>query len=74
MTKLTDPRRRGLLAALHPAARISNVTDERLGYVYWQTAEWLIANGHATRGSDVANARLELTAEGRQLALEQRSR
>ena len=68
--RLTKPRARGLaaLAGRYPGAgRISNVTDEAVGYVYWQTARWLIENELAfspggepsimltPRGVDVAN-------------------
>ena len=43
--KLTAARMRGLeaLSRVYPGAgRISNVTDSRVGYVYWQTAGWLM--------------------------------
>ncbi len=46
--KLTPARRRGLaaLAQAAPApARVSNVTDVERGYVYWQTARWLVVQG-----------------------------
>lgn len=50
-TLLTPARRRGLevLAATHPySGRYSNVTeagyrDLRVSLVYWQTADWLVA-------------------------------
>lgn len=48
--KLTDARRRGLdaLAAVYPSnGHRSNVTDVERGLVYWQTADWLIANALA---------------------------
>lgn len=48
--KLTPARQRGLdvIAACEPRdARESNVTDLRLGLVYWQTARWLVEHGLA---------------------------
>lgn len=48
--RLTDARRRGLEALLtvHPhSARRSNETVIAAGYVYWQTADWLIREGLA---------------------------
>lgn len=51
MRKLTDAQRCGLdaLAAVYPGpARVSNVTDVELGYVYWQTARTLMALGLAS--------------------------
>lgn len=46
--KLTPARRRGLaVLAQHRVARESNVTDEVVGYVYWQTSQWLIREGLA---------------------------
>lgn len=50
--KLTPARRRALLvlADRHGndrCARISNVTDEDAGYVYWQSAAWLVEAGLA---------------------------
>jgi hypothetical protein len=69
--KLTPARRRGLAVLLHAegagwTVRYSNVTSGRT--LYWQTADWLIAEGLATRvpGSDP----VRLTDEGRQAATE----
>lgn len=67
---ITKARRAGLdtLAAVYPEpGRVSNVTNPQLGYVYWQTAHWLIDNELAfepvgypsialtSRGIDVVN-------------------
>jgi hypothetical protein len=69
MAKLTDARRRGLLVAEGQQAeygrsRISNVTDEAAGYVYWQTARWLVDEELAV----VEGEFLALTDAGRRLA------
>ena len=48
--KLSPARRAALdaLVAAHPgAARVSNETVVELGYVYWQSADWLLAEGLA---------------------------
>lgn len=48
--KLTDSRRRALaaLVSAHPgSARVSNETVIELGYVYWQSADWLLNEGLA---------------------------
>lgn len=71
--KLTRPRRQGLAVLLDwsPACvRRSNVTDLGAGYVYWQTADWLVAQGYAyfPSGSD----HLMLTPDGAALAMELR--
>lgn len=52
MTLLTPARRRALevMAATHPRpARVSNTTTKTAGVplVYWQTADWLVAEGLA---------------------------
>jgi len=67
--ELTGPRRRGLeaLLAKYPdVGRRSNVTDAKLGYVYWQTADWLVAEGLAYFPS--GETILGLTAQGLKLA------
>lgn len=66
--KLTPARRRALAAlAQHDGiGRYSNTTDPDAGTIYWQTADWLITHGYATRGPDF----LTLTHAGRQLAQE----
>jgi hypothetical protein len=69
--KLTPARRRGLhaIAAKHPEpARRSNETNVRLGYCYWQSADWLVEHGYATFHSWTYVA---LTEKGVQLARDQ---
>lgn len=49
MAKLTKARRAGLaVLASRTKDRCfrSNVTTPAVGYVYWQTADWLIDNGY----------------------------
>jgi hypothetical protein len=68
--RLSEPRRRALAALRawdgeHGACRVSNVTDVDAGYVYWQTARWLVDHGLARpSGPD----HIALTAAGRDLA------
>jgi hypothetical protein len=71
-TPLTPPRKRALSILLdtalhdpHPL-RISNQMTSELS-IYWQVAEWLIANGLAER---VAHDYIQLTAAGRDVALD----
>lgn len=49
--KLTPARRRALEVVANPgplrAALVSNVTDRAKGFVYWQSADWLVAEGLA---------------------------
>lgn len=68
--KVTPPRRRGLAVLARfdgprspRTARVSNTTDAELGYVYWQTANWLVDEGLAyyPTGSTL----LALTNKGR---------
>jgi hypothetical protein len=54
----------GILARQGPCRR-SNVTDSIAGYVYWQSADWLIQRGWAR--SRTANT-VELTAKGHEMA------
>jgi hypothetical protein len=68
---LTDARRRALEAVAGPAgrayigaARISNSTDVRRGYVYWQTARWLSEQGWVEPGEP--DQSLVLTDAGHQ--------
>lgn len=73
--KLTEPRRRGLevLAASSSGpfgrglARESNVTSPEAGYVYWQTAKWLVAEGLA---EFYCPPMMQLTGKGWELARE----
>jgi len=63
----TQSRRRGLeaLAYVSPrAGRRCNETNRILGYVYWQTADWLVEVGLA-RFRDSGDVLLELTDRGR---------
>jgi hypothetical protein len=72
MTKLTPARRGGLeaLAARPTAARRSNRTDWEHGYVYWQTADWLVDQDLARRTGHVGDDQLALTDTGRTLCVE----
>jgi len=67
--KLTPARRRALnvLAAGHRdgrALRVSNETNDAC--VYWQSADWLVANGLAVITD--AGQRIQLTDAGRHVA------
>lgn len=76
LLKITPARREALRALIEPDARRprrrqgrrSNVTNVKFGYVYWQTADWLVANELAfidlRRGAEA----LLLTARGLELA------
>lgn len=46
---LTPARMRGLRLLAEGPARYSNMTDELGSLIYWQTADWLIGQGYATR-------------------------
>lgn len=64
--KITAARRAGLdaLASVYPEyGRISNVTSPGVGYVYWQTANWLIEREFAYQ-PDGGLAAIALTARG----------
>lgn len=64
--KLTKARRRALeTLAVDGRAQVSNVTDQDAGYVYWQSAEWLVANDLARRSSVFART-IHITAAGRE--------
>ena len=73
-SSLTATRRRGLAALLvaegsERPARRSNTTLVAHGYVYWQTADWLIAAGFAVLDGRAGDGdHLRLTVEGRALA------
>lgn len=74
--RLTDARRRGIEALLtvHPhfAGRRSNVTRVSKGYVYWQTADWLVRNGLAEWLPGSGRTYLRLTDRGVEVAQELR--
>lgn len=72
----TTPRSRAfvILAKRHPEpARRSNDTNQDVGYIYWQTADWLVEVGLAKLGTGVLYAEIRLTTAGerhaRQLGL-----
>lgn len=69
--RLTAARRRGLeaLLAVHPhSARRSNETVIAAGYVYWQTADWLIREGLAEWQPGSGRTYLHLSDCGLELA------
>lgn len=75
--KLTPARRRGLevLAAHGGRARRSNFTGEPAaveGYVYWQTVDWLLAQGFVEWARDVGtyDEYVQLTFAGAKLVFE----
>lgn len=78
MTKLTDSRRRALLTLVccGGEARYSNDTNTDEGRVYWQAADWLVANGYATREPRPGTAEqpVVLTDAGWDLLIEGESR
>lgn len=68
MARLTEARRRGLEVLLDRRGRRSNETNRQVGYVYWQTADWLVENGYAEVIAGTAGYCLALTKKGRELA------
>lgn len=72
--RMTDPRRRalGVLREHHPGpVRISNVTDLERGFVYWQTADWLLGAGlaeHPKGPGAYGRDQLRLTERGQRVA------
>lgn len=71
MARLTEARRRGLEVLLDRRGRRRLVSFERnahVGYVYWQTADWLVENGYAEVIAGTAGYCLALTKKGRELA------
>lgn len=57
-----------MLAQRHPGfARDSNVTDKVLGYVYWQTCQWLV-EAQLAYWSDESTRKICLTPDGVTLA------
>lgn len=62
--RLTKAQERGLrLVGSQLRARVSNVTDEARGFVYWQVAENLTAKG-LTRMTGVGDRVLRMTTDG----------
>lgn len=71
--RMTDPRRRalGVLREYPGPVRISNVTDLKRGFVYWQTATWLVDAGlaeHPAREGWRGSEYLHLTERGQRVA------
>lgn len=69
--KLSPGRRRGLevLARVHPnPCRRSNDTSLAVGYVYWQTVDWLEERGFVTVVAPTTFAETRLTDAGLELA------
>lgn len=68
--RLTDARRRGLeaLLAVHPYASGRRSNKTLVGYVCWQTADWLIREGLAEWTPGSYQTYLRLTGRGLELA------
>jgi hypothetical protein len=69
--KLTRARREGLRALAtgpDPIARRSNETVVELQYVYWQSADWLLAQGLAELLPGSGGQYVQLTPAGARLA------
>lgn len=50
---MTSARKRAvqvLIDAWPEGVRVSNVTDRKVGVIYWQSADWLRHNGYAHYG------------------------
>lgn len=77
--KLTGARRRGLEVLARRGigtrvdpdgnglTRISNVTDPRKGFIYWQTGNWLLEEELVERWPDTWSDYVRLTGRGEQL-------
>ena len=58
-----------MLAQRHPEpCRRSNDTSLGVGYVYWQTVDWLQEQGYVTVGNGTTFAETRLTETGVELA------
>lgn len=69
--KLAPGRRRAVevLAARHPEpCRRSNDTSLGVGYVYWQSVDWLEERGYVTVDRSTSYAATRLTEAGVELA------